>query len=239
MAEQCVVVTGGSSGIGRACVETLAARGTKVVSLDRTPGPLVDNETFMEIDLYDHARIEQVFADIAADFDIVGLVNNAGMSLAKPLEDTTPEDFDKVVPLNMVAPALCAKFAAENMKQAGWGRIVNISSRVILGKELRTVYAATKGGIAAMAKVWALELAEHGITVNAIAPGPIATKLFNDVNPPGSPRTQKIIDGVPVKRLGTPEDIANAAAFFLNKDSGFITGQTLFVCGGMTVGSAQ
>ena len=90
-----------------------------------------------------------------------------------------------------------------------------------------------------MAKVWALELAEHGITVNSIAPGPIATDLFNDVNPPGSPRTQKIIDGVPVKRLGTPEDIANAAAFFLNRDSGFITGQTLFVCGGMTVGSAQ
>ena len=239
MAEQCVVVTGGSSGIGRACVEILAARGTKVVSLDRKPGPLAENETFMEIDLYDHAGIERVFADIAASFDIVGLVNNAGMSLAKPLEDTTLEDFDKVVPLNMVAPALCAKYAAEKMKETGWGRIVNISSRVILGKELRTVYAATKGGIAAMAKVWALELAEHGITVNSIAPGPIATDLFNGVNPPGSPRTQKIIDGVPVKRLGTPEDIANAAAFFLNRDSGFITGQTLFVCGGMTVGSAQ
>ena len=239
MGEQCVVVTGGSSGIGRACVEAVAATGTKVVNLDRNPAELIPGETFIELDLYDHDRIRDVFADIAQTFDIVGLVNNAGMSLAKTLAETEAEDFTKVVPLNMVAPALCAKYAAEAMKRVGWGRIVNMSSRVILGKELRTTYAATKGGIAAMGKVWALELAADGITVNTIAPGPIATPLFKEVNPPGSPRTQKIIDGVPVKRLGEPEDIANAVMFFLKKESGFVTGQTLFVCGGLTVGGAQ
>ena len=239
MGEQCVVVTGGSSGIGRACVEAVAATGTKVVNLDRNPAELIPGETFIELDLYDHDRIRDVFADIAQTFDIVGLVNNAGMSLAKTLAETEVEDFAKVVPLNMVAPALCAKYAAEAMKRVGWGRIVNMSSRVILGKELRTTYAATKGGIAAMAKVWALELAADGITVNTIAPGPIATPLFKEVNPPGAPRTQKIIDGVPVKRLGEPEDIANAVMFFLKKESGFVTGQTLFVCGGLTVGGAQ
>jgi NAD(P)-dependent dehydrogenase (short-subunit alcohol dehydrogenase family) len=236
MTEQCVVVTGGSSGIGRACVEALTKAGGTVINLDRKPATPLPGETFIEIDLYDHDKIKSVFNKITETHEIVGLVNNAGMSLAISLSDTEAEDFAKVVPLNLVAPALCAKYAAESMKQAGWGRIVNISSRVILGKELRTAYAGTKGGIAAMAKVWALELAEHGITVNTVAPGPIATPLFKEVNPPGSPRTQAIIDGVPVKRLGEPEDIANAVAFFLNKDSGFVTGQTLFVCGGMSVG---
>ncbi|PIW28123.1 MAG: short-chain dehydrogenase [Rhodospirillales bacterium CG15_BIG_FIL_POST_REV_8_21_14_020_66_15] len=239
MGEQCVVVTGGSSGIGRACVEAVAASGVKVVSLDRKPLADLPGVTFHEIDLCDHGSIQGVFANIAAAFEIVGLVNNAGMSLSKSLSETEPEDFAKVVPLNLVAPAICAKFAVESMKRAGWGRIVNISSRVILGKELRTAYAGTKGGIAAMTKVWALELAEHGITVNTVAPGPIATELFKEVNPADSPKTQKIIEGVPVKRLGEPEDIANAVTFFLKKDSGFVTGQTLFVCGGMSVGCVE
>ena len=131
MGEQCVVVTGGSSGIGRACVEAVAATGTKVVNLDRNPAELIPGETFIELDLYDHDRIRDVFADIAQTFDIVGLVNNAGMSLAKTLAETEADDFTKVVPLNMVAPALCAKYAAEAMKRVGWGRIVNMSSRAL------------------------------------------------------------------------------------------------------------
>jgi NAD(P)-dependent dehydrogenase (short-subunit alcohol dehydrogenase family) len=89
-----------------------------------------------------------------------------------------------------------------------------------------------------MAKVWALELGEHGITANAIGPGPIRTDLFDRANPPDSPRTKAIIDAVPVRRVGTPDDIANAAAFLLDARSGFVTGQVLYVCGGMTVGSA-
>ncbi|MGY1883916.1 SDR family oxidoreductase [Blastococcus sp. SYSU DS0753] len=86
--------------------------------------------------------------------------------------------------------------------------------------------------------MWALELGEHGITVNALGPGPIATELFHRANPPGAPRTRAIIDSVPVKRLGTPEDVAHAAEFFLDDRAGFVTGQALYVCGGITVGVA-
>lgn len=89
-----------------------------------------------------------------------------------------------------------------------------------------------------MAKVWALELGRHGITANSIGPGPIRTELFDRANPPGSPATQATLDAIPVGRMGEPEDIANAVAFLLDARSGFVTGHTLFVCGGMTIGAA-
>ena len=104
------------------------------------------------------------------------------------------------------------------------------------GKALRTLYSATKGAAQSMARTWALELAPQGVTVNCVAPGPIATEAFWKNNHPDAPRTQEIIDNVPVKRLGTGEDVANAVAFFCAPESGFVTGQTLFVCGGVTVG---
>lgn len=238
VSDEYVVVTGGSAGIGRACVKRVLASGRKVINLDRKGAAPEDGETFIEVDMTDPTAVEAAFAQADQQGRLVGLVNNAGMSLAKSLMETEAEDFDLIVRLNLVAPAICAKLAAPRMEAAGWGRIVNISSRVVLGKELRTAYAGTKGGLAAMTRVWALELAAKGITVNTICPGPIATDLFNEVNPPGSPRTQKIIDSVPVRRVGTPDDIANAAAFFLQPESSFVTGQTLFVCGGLTVGLA-
>ena len=124
------------------------------------------------------------------------------------------------------------------MKQARCGRIVNISSRAALGKELRTVYAATKAGLHGLTKTWALELAPHQITVNAIGPGPIGTELFHAANPPDSPRTQAILEGIPLHRLGAPADIAHAVSFFLDERASFITGQVIYVCGGLTVGRA-
>lgn len=122
------------------------------------------------------------------------------------------------------------------MKSAGFGRIVSMSSRAALGKELRTAYAATKAGLQGMTRVWALEAGPFGVTANAVGPGPIATDLFTRANPPEAPRTQEIIDAVPVQRMGTPEDVAHAVSYLLDARSGFVTGQTLYVCGGMTVG---
>lgn len=124
------------------------------------------------------------------------------------------------------------------MKETGFGRIVNMASRAALGKDLRTAYAATKAGLIGATRVWALELGASGITVNALGPGPIATELFTRANPPDDSRTRAIVEAVPVKRVGTPEDVAYAAGFFLDERAGFVTGQVLYVCGGLTVGTA-
>src|SRR5690606_22023862 len=122
------------------------------------------------------------------------------------------------------------------MRRHRFGRVVNISSRAALGKAERTVYAATKAGLLGMTRTWALETAAYGITVNAVGPGPIATELFERVNPSHSPATQKTRASVPAQRMGTPADVAHAVASLLDDRAGFITGQVLYVCGGMTVG---
>jgi NAD(P)-dependent dehydrogenase (short-subunit alcohol dehydrogenase family) len=169
---------------------------------------------------------------------ITRLVNNVGIVRPGPVEEQAPADLDLAVSLNLRCSLQCLQALLPGMKTAGFGRVVNVSSRAALGKELRTVYAATKAALIGMAKVWALELGVHGITVNAVGPGPIRTELFDRANPANSPRTKAIIDAIPVRRVGTPEDVANAIAFLLDRRTGFVTGQTLYVCGGVTVGAA-
>ena len=231
MALERVLVTGGAAGIGRACVERCRADGFEVISIDREGDGLI-------ADLSDPAQTADVLARALEDGPITRLVNNVGMVRPASVDEQTLEDFDAVMHLNARCAMQCLQALLPGMKEARFGRVVNISSRAALGKELRTVYAGSKAALQGMAKVWALELGAFGITANAIGPGPIKTELFQRVNPADSPRTRAIIEGVPVRRLGTPEDVANAAAFFLHRDSGFITGQVLYVCGGMTVGAA-
>jgi NAD(P)-dependent dehydrogenase (short-subunit alcohol dehydrogenase family) len=232
-----VLITGASQGIGRAIAIRATHDGYRVINLDKkAPKSLLEGETYHPIDLMDPKAIEELIPRISKEEPIVRLVNNAGFIRPGALENTTLDDFEAVMALNLRAPMLLAQQLLPQMRQAKFGRIVSIASRAALGKQERTVYAASKAGLVGMTKTWALEMAPFGITVNAIGPGPIATELFTSGNPPGDPKTIKIIQNIPVQRMGQPEDVAHAVASLLDDRAGFITGQIHFVCGGMTVG---
>jgi len=232
-----VLVTGASRGIGRAIATRLTQDGYRVINFDKSAPPsLLAGEEFHQIDITDHNAVSILMKDITNRMQVLRLVNNAGMIKPGALEDVIEEDFDAVYALNLKAPMVLAQALLAHMRQANFGRIVNIASRAALGKEERTAYAATKAGLIGMTRTWALEMAQFGITVNAIGPGPIATELFTSGNPPNAPKTIKIVESIPVKRMGQPEDIAHAAAYLMDDRSSFTTGQTLYVCGGMTVG---
>ena len=234
---QTALVTGASRGIGRAIAARLLADGWAVINFDNAPPDVEPDlgDRWVEVDLDSVEATKNALRDVLLDSSVSALVNNAAIGRMSALDDTSVEDFDESVAVNMRAPMLCAQAVIPGMKAQGFGRIVNIASRAHLGKALRTSYAATKGAMVSMTKVWALELAPHGISVNAIAPGPIRTALFERANPSDNPRTRQIIDAIPVGRLGEPEDVANTVSFFLDKRAGFVTGQVLYVCGGITL----
>jgi NAD(P)-dependent dehydrogenase (short-subunit alcohol dehydrogenase family) len=234
-----ILVTGGAGEIARGIIRRAVAAGWRPITLDlRPPADPLPNEVFRACDFADVEGAKAALAEVAAQFAPTRLVNNVGIVRPAPIEETTVEDLAAVMDVNLRSALLATQALLPAMRDAGFGRIVNIASRAALGKELRSAYAASKAGLIGLTRTWALELASQGITVNCIGPGPIATDLFKRANPDNSPRTRAIIEGVPVKRLGTPDDIAHAAAFFLDDRAGFVTGQTIYVCGGMTVGLA-
>ena len=234
-----LVITGGSGEIGRALVARAVADGRQVLNLDlKKPDVALAGETFLEVDLTDEAALRNLIGILVEQHDVAGLVNNAGIVRPAPVESATTDDLDAVVAVNLRAPLILAQGVLPAMRARRFGRIVNIASRAALGKADRSVYSATKAGLIGMTRTWALETAADGITVNVVSPGPIATGLFDKVNPPGAPRTEEIIQSVPVKRMGTPDDIAHGVAFFLDERAGFVTGQNMNLCGGMTVGVA-
>lgn len=239
MSKPIALVTGGSRGIGRAIVQRLLSDGYEVVNFSRTaPEQILPGETFESVDLADPTRAREAVAALVESKQVLNLVNNAGMVHIANLEDITTAQIADMHALNFVAPLLILQGLLPGMKAAKYGRVVNLGSRASLGKEGRSVYGGLKAGLAGMTRTWALELGPHGITVNTIAPGPIATEMFNSNNPPGAPRTNKIIEGIPVKRIGLPEDIAHMTASLLDARAGFLTGQTIHVCGGLTVGNS-
>jgi NAD(P)-dependent dehydrogenase (short-subunit alcohol dehydrogenase family) len=140
--------------------------------------------------------------------------------------------------LHIVAAVSLVQANLPAMKAAHFGRIILISTRAVLGLAKRTAYASTKAGMLGLARTWALELAPHGVTANVVAPGPIAdTEMFEEIIPVGSPKAMAAARQIPVGRFGTPGDVARAVMFFADPEASFITGQTLFVCGGTSVGS--
>lgn len=232
-----VLITGGALNIGTAITQRAVEDGLTPIVLDITE-PEVDGVEFHKVDLLDRAATETVLSGLTEQRKIIRLVNNVGIVKPALLADTDFDDFDTIMHLNLRSAMLCAKAVLPAMQDAGFGRIVNTASRTVLGKERRTLYASSKAALVGLARSWAIELGGMGVTTNVVAPGTIGTSAFFQNNPPDEPETQAIIDAIPAGRIGTGEDVANAVSFFLHEQAGFVNGQVLYVCGGLTAGRA-
>jgi len=232
------LVTGGSAGIGASICRHLVDDGYHVLNLSRRKAESAhERVTDVEVDLADVAATREAIAEVAGRYAITSLVHNAGVIRPNLVEDVRIEDVEYLTNLHINAGILLTQGVLGAMKAAAFGRIVIIGSRAMLGLETRTAYSATKAAQVGLVRTWAMELGQYGITVNAIAPGPIVTPMFTEVVPADSDRAEKIARSLPVRRLGRPDDVARAALFLLSPENGFITGQCLFVCGGASLGT--
>jgi NAD(P)-dependent dehydrogenase (short-subunit alcohol dehydrogenase family) len=213
----------------------LLERGEEVVSLDLQPTDL--KVRHVKVDLTDAEATRKVADELAKSHAITTVIHNAGVIRPALLPDVKLADLNALVNLHLAAAITLTQAALPAMKDAGYGRVVLVSSRAVLGLPTRTSYSATKAGMLGMARTWALELAPMGITVNVVAPGPIETDNFYSVIPKGSPQVERVAQAIPVKRLGHVDDVARAVLFFADRDAGFVTGQVLYVCGGTSVGT--
>jgi NAD(P)-dependent dehydrogenase (short-subunit alcohol dehydrogenase family) len=244
------IVTGGNSGIGRATAVTLAERGFDVGivwhededNLRETVGECEGHGVRVEhrrADLEHVPGADAVIDELAEALGGVDvLVNNAGTGHSTPFLELDLETFRSVLEVDLVAPFLCAQRAARRMvEQARGGRIVNVTSvHEHVPLEGSSAYCAAKGGLGLLTKTMALELAEHGITVNAVAPGEIATKMTGqeDEDPHAAERP-----GIPLGRPGHAREIAAAVAFLASADASYATGQSFVIDGGMLLMGAM
>jgi NAD(P)-dependent dehydrogenase (short-subunit alcohol dehydrogenase family) len=233
------IVTGGATGIGADICRHMLAAGYEVVSLDlRAPDWTHAQLSSVEVDLLNSATTREAAQGLAARLPVTHVVHNAGAMRPNALPDVTEPDLHALAQLHLGAALNLVQAVLPGMQSRGFGRIVMMSSRAALGATNRTAYSATKAGIIGMTRAWALELAAHGITANIVAPGPIGgTEMFHAVIPKGSAREQELANAIPVKRLGRTDDVARAVMFFADRANSYVTGQTLFVCGGSSVGT--
>ncbi len=236
MTKRTFLITGASKGIGRALSTRLADAGHHVVGVARGadqsfPGTLVS------IDLDDSKASADAFADLAKRYSFDGVVNNVGMARLHRLGEIDLKDVDDILRINLHSTIHTVQALLPAMRAKAWGRVVNVSSLTVVGIDVsRSAYAAAKAAVNSFTRTWAMELAETGITVNAVAPGPIETEMFRRNTPAGSDRERRFLSLIPMRRLGKPEEIAAAIAFLLSDAAGYITGQTLFVDGGGSTG---
>ncbi|CAB3807901.1 3-oxoacyl-[acyl-carrier-protein] reductase FabG [Paraburkholderia caffeinitolerans] len=233
------LITGASKGIGRALSERLARDGHNVVGLARSSGDTTFPGTLVSVDLTDREGTQAVLSDLDARFEFDGVVNNVGFVELSPLGSIDLDDLDRAMRDNLAPAVQTVQTLLPGMRKRGWGRIVNLSSLVVLGVAQRSTYAAAKAAMISLTRTWALELADTGITVNAVAPGPTETEMFRANTPAGSEAERRFLSIVPMKRLGRPEELAASIAFLLGEEAGFMTGQTLFVDGGASIGKSM
>lgn len=232
MKDKCVLITGATKGIGWALTQRLADLGCHVVGIARNTDHVDFPGYLYGCDLADAGRTEEVLREIREKFPVDAVVNNVGIVRPQPLGEIDLASLYHVMDLNVRVAVQVTQAFVDSMKVRRTGRIVNVSSRVIHGGHERTSYAAAKSALIGCTRTWALELAEYGVTVNAVAPGPIETELFRVAQPAGSDAEKRAVASIPMKRLGTPAEVAAAIAFLLSDDAGFITGQVLGIDGG-------
>ena len=247
--DKVALVTGGSRGIGRAICVRLAEEGAKVAIADiledearKTAGDILTAGGQAQVVKTDVTQLDQVRACVRQVTDTWGavdvLVNNAGWDKIEPFLHSAPETWDKVIAINLRGPINFCHTVAAQMAERGQGKIISISSDAgRVGSTGEAVYSACKAGIIGFSKTLARELARSKVNVNVVCPGPTDTALLQQVS--SGEKGAKIIDAmtraVPFRRLGQPEEIANAVAFFASPDADFVTGQVLSVSGGLTM----
>lgn len=239
------LVTGGGGGIGSEICRRLAAAGHQVAvaDLEGSPAAAVAGEIgghTTVLDVTDPASVERAAREVAGVLGPVDVcVNCAGWDEPMPFL-TTDEDFlRKVIEINLAGAIRVCRALLPAMVERKWGRVVNIASDAgRVGSTNEAIYSGAKGGLIAFTKTLAREVARHGITANSVCPGPTATPLlerFTQASGSGSKLIDSIVRGVPMRRLGQPEDIAPAVVFLASEEARFITGQTLSVSGGLTM----
>ncbi|WP_277371860.1 SDR family NAD(P)-dependent oxidoreductase [Rhodococcus rhodochrous] len=227
------VVTGGSSGIGKAIAERLRKDGHQVAVLDLNPS---GEELEYKVDVSDRVQVDDAFARIREQLGPVTiLVNGAGLELYKRFHNIDYATWQKVVDVNLGGVFHCVQAALPDMLEAGWGRIVNISSSSAQsGQQFMTAYVSSKAGVNGLTKSLALEYGPSGITVNAVPPGFVETPMLHRSAEKGllGGTIEEHVQRTPVRRVGQPEDIAAACSFLISEEAGYITGQILGVNGG-------
>jgi 2-hydroxycyclohexanecarboxyl-CoA dehydrogenase len=248
LAGRSTFVTGAASGIGRAIALALAREGARVAVADVNAAGAREAVAAIEkaggvgyaqpLDVTDVAAVDAAVDATAARWGgLHVLVNCAGWDRPMPFVETTPEFWDKILAINLKGPMACTRAALRHMIPQGSGKIVSIASDAgRVGSTGEAVYSAAKGGLIALTKTIAREVARHRINVNCVCPGPSDTPLFQQEFAATSPKLAESLKRViPWGRLGVPDDVAPAVVFLASDDAGFITGQTLSVSGGLTM----
>lgn len=248
--ERTVVVTGGGGGIGGAVCAAFAAEGAKVAVLDRAHEAATATAEQLQAaggtalavgcDITERAAVDLAVRQVTDDLGPIDvLVNNAGWDLFVPFLDTEPDDWSRLIDINLIGALHMHHAVLPGMVDRGRGRVVNVSSDAArVGSSGEAVYAACKAGLVALSKTLAREHSRHGITFNVVCPGPTDTALLATVTDAAA-NPEKLREAfrrsIPMGRLGQPDDLAGAILFFASDDAAFVTGQVLSVSGGLTM----